>query len=130
MKIQKNATRILSALGYREAELSVVVVNDDAIAQLNEQYLNHSGATNVISFPMLEGDHADVTPGLLGDVVISADTAKREADEAGMPMTERFDQLLIHGILHLVGYDHVHSEEEAAAMEKKSEELIHLIRTA
>lgn len=116
-------------MGYRDAELSVVIVSDDAITELNEQYLNHAGPTNVISFPMLEGDHADITPGLLGDVVISADTAKREADQAGMPMADRFDQLLIHGILHLVGYDHVHSKEEAAVMEKKSDELMQLLHS-
>jgi len=127
-KIQKNATRILNALGYPEVELSVVVVDDDAIAELNEHYLNHTGPTNVISFPMLEGKYSNITPDLLGDVVISADTAKREANEAGIPMTQRFDQLLIHGILHLVGYDHVHSDEEAAVMEKKSDELMELIR--
>ena len=76
---------------------------------------------------MNEGAFADVTPHLLGDVVISADTAHREAVDAGMEMALRIDQLLIHGILHLVGYDHVHSEEEAAAMEQKSKELMELI---
>jgi probable rRNA maturation factor len=126
-KIQKTATRILNALGYPDAQLSIVIVDDDEIAALNEQYLAHTGPTNVISFPMLEGEFPDVTPGLLGDVVISADTADKEATEAKMPMTTRFNQLLIHGILHLVGYDHVHSEEEAAVMEKKSDELMELI---
>jgi probable rRNA maturation factor len=73
------------------------------IAKLNLAYLNHVGPTNVISFPMQEGPFSDMSPDLLGDVVISADTAHREAVEAGMPMRERFNQLLIHGILHLTG---------------------------
>jgi len=111
-------------LGYPDAQLSVLIVSDDQIAELNQTYLNHTGPTNVISFPMQEGPFADITPELLGDVVISADTAHREAIDAGMPMMERFNQLLIHGILHLMGYDHVNSEEEAAAMEKKSNELM------
>jgi probable rRNA maturation factor len=56
------------------------------IAELNQAYLNHTGPTNVISFPMQEGEFTDITPGLLGDVVISADTAHREAADAGMEM--------------------------------------------
>ncbi len=90
-------------------------------------YLNHTGPTNVISFPMQEGRFSGITPDLLGDVVISVDTAHREAVNAGMEMVERFNQLLIHGILHLVGYDHVDSEETAAVMDQKSNELKELI---
>nr|WP_231716513.1 rRNA maturation RNase YbeY [Desulfosarcina alkanivorans] len=119
---------MLSALGYPdEAQLSILIVDDDQIAELNLTYLNHAGPTNVISFPMQEGQFAGITPDLLGDVVISADTAHREAADAGMAMAIRFDQLLIHGILHLAGYDHVNSEEEAAVMERKSDELMELI---
>lgn len=115
-------------MGYPdEAQLSILIVDDDQIAELNLTYLNHAGPTNVISFPMQEGQFAGITPDLLGDVVISADTAHREAADAGMAMAIRFDQLLIHGILHLAGYDHVNSEEEAAVMERKSDELMELI---
>ena len=114
-------------MGCPDGQLSVLIVSDDQIADLNETYLNHTGPTNVISFPMQEGPFAGITPDLLGDVVVSADTARREALDAGMPMMERFNQLLIHGILHLVGYDHVNSEEEAAVMERKSEELMEMI---
>jgi probable rRNA maturation factor len=122
--IRTTARRVLSALGYPDAQLSVLIVSDGQIAELNQTYLNHEGPTNVISFPMQEGPFADITPDLLGDVVISADTAHREAEKAGMEMTERFNELLIHGILHLVGYDHVNSEQEAAVMEQKSDELM------
>jgi len=103
-------------------------VDDTQIAEFNLAYLNHAGPTNVISFPMQEGPFSDISPNLLGDVVISADTAHREAVDAGMPMTERFNQLLIHGILHLTGYDHINSEEEAAVMELKSNQLMQLIQ--
>ena len=107
--------------------MSIVIVDDDQIAELNATYLDHAGPTNVISFPMQEGEFVDVTPTLLGDVVISADTAHREALGAGMGMQERLYELLIHGILHLVGYDHVNSQAEAMAMERKSEALMALI---
>jgi probable rRNA maturation factor len=121
------AKRILNALGYPKGQLSILIVDDEQIAQLNISYLNHTGPTNVISFPMQEGPFTEVTPDLLGDVVISADTAHREAEAAGMTMTRRFNQLLIHGILHLVGYDHVHSAEEERIMDEKSDELLNLI---
>ncbi len=114
-------------MGYPDAQLSILIVDDDQIASLNMTYLNHAGPTNVISFPMQEGPFSDIMPELLGDVVISIETAHREAVDTGMEMTERFNQLLIHGILHLVGYDHVNSKEEAAVMERKSNELMELI---
>ena len=115
-------------MGYREAQLSILIVDDAQIAELNRVYLNHAGPTNVISFPMQEGQFSDITPHLLGDVVISADTAHREAVDADMEIMERFNQLLIHGILHLIGYDHDHSEKDTAVMEQKSNELMELIR--
>jgi len=127
-KIHTTARRILSALGYPNAQLSIMIVDDGQIAELNLAYLNRADPTNVIAFPMREGPFSNISPDLLGDVVISADTAHLEAVDAGMEMTERFNQLLIHGILHLTGYDHVNSEEEAAVMEQKSNELMELIR--
>ncbi|BBO87834.1 endoribonuclease YbeY [Desulfosarcina ovata subsp. ovata] len=114
-------------MDYPDAQLSILIVDDPQIAEFNRTYLNHQGPTNVISFPMQEGPFADITPELLGDVVISADTAHREALDAGMEMLCRFNELLIHGILHLIGYDHVHSAAEAAIMEKKSQTLMELI---
>jgi probable rRNA maturation factor len=125
--IRTTARRVLNALGYPDAQLSVLIVSDAQIAELNQTYLNHEGPTNVISFPMQEGPFADITPDLLGDVVISADTAHREAGKAGMETMARLNELLIHGILHLAGYDHVNSKEEAAVMEQKSDELMKLI---
>ncbi len=112
-----------------DAELSIVIVDDARIADLNQTYLQHAGPTNVISFPMREGDFSDINPHVLGDVVISADTCAREAEAAGISTESRLDQLLIHGILHLLGYDHVHSESDARTMEAKSEELLALLET-
>ena len=123
-KIKEKAQAILNALDCPDGELSILIVDDPRIEVLNETYLNHTGPTNVISFAMQEGEHGGINPHLLGDVVISMDTCAREAANAAMPMAQRFDQLLIHGILHIFGYDHIHSEEEARLMEAKSEELI------
>jgi rRNA maturation RNase YbeY len=127
-KIRQTASVILSALDYPDAELSILIVDDQQIAQLNRQYLNRKGPTNVIAFCMRQGQFSDITPNLLGDVVISADTAQREAQSAGISMQDRFDQLLIHGTLHLLGYDHENTEAEAHRMEKKTEELLKKIK--
>ena len=126
-KIRKNAQAILSALDSPDAELSIVVVDDKQIAALNQTYLNRQGPTNVIAFAMREGAFADVSPQLLGDVVISIETAHRESETAGIKPEDRFDQLLVHGILHLFGYRHETDANEAARMEQKSEELLKLI---
>lgn len=112
----------------RDGELSILIVDDSRIAELNQTYLNHSGPTNVISFAMQEGEYSHINPQLLGDVVISADTCTKEADAAGISMEQRFDQLLIHGILHIFGYDHIHSEDQARIMDSKSNELLEIIK--
>ena len=77
---------------------------------------------------MREGEFSDLSPHLLGDVVISTDTAAREAQMAARSMEQRIEELLVHGILHLMGYDHETSEDDARVMEDKSRELMELIR--
>ena len=121
--IQEAAQALLNALGSPEGELSVLLLDDTGIADLNEQYLGRQGATNVIAFPMNEGEFAGINPDILGDVVISLDTAEREAREMDLSLAERFKELLIHGILHLYGYDHETNEADAKVMEERSEVL-------
>ncbi|MDD2388840.1 MAG: rRNA maturation RNase YbeY [Desulfobacterales bacterium] len=125
--IKKKAKVILNALGCPEGELSILIVDDMQITPLNRQYLQREGPTNVIAFPMREGDFSDITPHLLGDVVISVETAQREGQESGTDMEQRFMQLLVHGILHLFGYDHIDSESDAQQMDEKSSALLTLI---
>ncbi|MFC1798415.1 rRNA maturation RNase YbeY [Thermodesulfobacteriota bacterium] len=125
--MEQKARVILNALDCPDGELSILIVDDSQIAEFNQEYLNRSGPTNVIAFPMQSGEFADVSPELLGDVVVSAETAHRESEDAGIEWITRFDQLIVHGILHLFGYDHVNSEPEAERMEKKSRELMELI---
>jgi len=114
------------------AELSVLIVNDAAIQEINRDYLERDRPTNVISFSQQEGETIEV-PGsgvLLGDVVISADTAWRDAQEAGIEMFAELVFLLMHGILHLVGYDHERgTREEAERMENKEQEIYALLQT-
>ncbi len=111
-------------MGSPEAELSVVVTDDAGITELNRNYLQREGPTNVIAFPMQEGEFSDVSPFLLGDVVISADTARQEAEDAGIDEWDRIIQLLVHGILHLFGYDHENDPEEEARMNAKASAIL------
>ena len=83
----------------------------------------------MISFAQQEGEELSGEARLLGDVVISAETAARDAAEAGLPVASELYFLLLHGILHLLGYDHERSgEEEAARMEAREEEIFTLLR--
>jgi probable rRNA maturation factor len=115
-------------LGNSEAELSIVLVDDVRIAELNKAYLGREGPTNVIAFPMQEGDYADISPELLGDVVISTEKTAAEAAELGISYQDRFDFLLIHGILHLMGYDHETSKADEKTMDAKTDELFARIK--
>ena len=126
--IKRKAKSILNALGSPNGQLSILIVGDQEIAKLNKTYLDRSGPTNVIAFPMQEGPFSHITPNLLGDVVISIDTAVREAQYTGITTEARFDHLLVHGILHLFGFDHETTSQQAEAMRIKEEELLELIR--
>jgi len=125
--MEMTAQAILNALAFPDGELSILLVDDPQIEQLNRKYLNREGPTNVIAFPMREGSFGDLNPQLLGDVVISTDTAASEAAVANIPTETRITELLIHGILHLFGYDHENDEPEARRMEQKSSELIEAV---
>ncbi|OEU52626.1 MAG: rRNA maturation RNase YbeY [Desulfobacterales bacterium S3730MH5] len=126
--IKKKAKIILDALECPDGELSVLIVDDSGIAGLNKRYLGRSGPTNVLAFPMQEGPFGTINPNLLGDVVISLDTAASEAENAGISVESRLDRLLIHGILHLFGFDHEKTPEQSKTMEIKEEQLLQLLR--
>ena len=123
-RIGRTARELVTALGRPEAELSVLLVDDRHIARLNREFLQREGPTNVIAFPMQEGRFAGLTPNLMGDVVISVDTAAREADRAGIAFERRLIELLVHGVLHLCGYDHEHDPAQARRMSAKSRALM------
>lgn len=119
-RIKRTAQKILSILKRERSELSVALVGDREIEKLNRKYRNQPKPTDVLSFPageLLAGRHP-----LLGDVVISVERAEEQAKAGGWTLDEEIDRLLIHGILHLLGYDHERSKKEALvmrSMEKK-----------
>lgn len=107
-------------------ELSILFTDDIHIRELNRQYRAKDMPTNVLAFPM-SGDPSGVESGMLGDIVISVDTAMRESEAAGETPEETACRLLIHGLLHLVGYDH-ESDEDEEIMTKEEARLGMLIR--
>jgi probable rRNA maturation factor len=120
-------TRILKDLGCRDRELSLLFTDDKHIAELNYRFLKRQGPTNVLAFPMRDDDHnAPGTP-MLGDIVISLDAAMRDAKSIGETLDKTLNRLLVHGLLHLFGYDHEKSEEEARRMDEETERILPLM---
>lgn len=119
------ARRLLLAMG-EPASLSLTLIGDEAMRALNCEYRGKDAPTDVLSFP-LDGP-AGPGPGerLLGDVVISVDTARRQAAEYGATLQREIYRLLIHGLLHLVGHDHV-LPEQRRAMEREERRLAEAI---
>ncbi|MFG1702431.1 rRNA maturation RNase YbeY [Nonomuraea sp. M3C6] len=115
------AAHVLGEMGINPlAELSIVVVDEDAMAELHEKWMGEPGPTDVLAFPMDElrpgggarGDsESPADPALLGDVVLCPQVAARQAKEAGHSTTDELELLCTHGILHLLGYDHAEPEE-------------------
>ncbi len=102
-------------MGQDEAhEISIVLADDAFVRDLNRQYRNMDTPTNVLSFPADDDD--GLGPCLLGDVILAYETVQREADAAGKPMLDHVSHLIIHGTLHLLGFDH-EDEQEAIEME-------------
>ena len=115
---------VLDTMGAEGAELSIVFVSDRRITQLNRNYLSRNRPTDVLSFSQTEGEGGQVNPLILGDVVISTETAAAQAEERGNPFHEELDILLVHGILHLLGYEHTLAEDEAKRMIRTEKQLL------
>jgi probable rRNA maturation factor len=101
---------------HPHAELAVLLVDPDTMEQLHVKWMDEPGPTDVLSFPMDElrptSDDEEPKPGLLGDVVLCPDVARRQAKQAGHSTEDELHLLTTHGILHLLGYDHAEPEEE------------------
>ena len=122
-KIRKELRRTLQLLGYRKAELSVLFVGPVRMRTLNRTYRGIDRATDVLSFSLSEGQAHPDPEGVLGDIVVCVAVAERQAREIGHSFEEEIRRLLIHGLLHLIGYDHEGGKEEKRRMEKKEGEL-------
>jgi probable rRNA maturation factor len=131
VEVRRWAERMLRCLGLADAELSVALTDDDEIHELNRVFRRLDRPTDVLAFAMREGnamgarpvgDEASSSPDLLGDVVLSVETARRQATRAGRDLASELRALLAHGLLHLVGYDHK-TKAEARAMVAETRRL-------
>jgi len=114
--LRASAAALLPHVGG--GELSLLLVTDRAVRVLNRDYRGKDKATDVLSFPQ------DAPGGLLGDVVISLDTAKRQAAERGLALSDELVRLLVHGVCHLRGFDHETGDADARRMAKEERRLL------
>ena len=142
--LRGTAEAVLVAAGAQSAELSMVLVSDRRMRSLNRRYRTKDRTTDVLAFPLhqcrggvhprpskREGVNPSPTgapPVLLGDVVISLPTAKRQAAELGHSLRDEVSRLLVHGVLHLLGYDHERSERDALLMARREKAVLRTIR--
>lgn len=130
-EIRTKVTRLMKLANCTDKEISITFVDDPAIQRINRQYLSRDKTTNVISFSLQEGDFGDINPDLLGDIVISVDTACRDAEKGNFRFTDEVIYLIIHGLLHLTGFNHENtSKAEALKMRKKEKELFRRLVSA
>ena len=122
--IKKIARLVLKELDVpSDSELSISFIDDTQMRELNSTYRKINRTTDVLSFP--QGEGPDFT--LLGDIIISVDTARRHADSYGVTLHEELKKLIIHGILHLLGHDHK-KKKETQIMREKENELAQLVK--
>ena len=120
------ARAVLGYLDLQQAELSILLCDDDTIHPLNRDYRGKDKPTDVLSFAQREGEFAFLDDNVLGDVIISMDTTLRQATERQHSVETELRVLLVHGILHLLGYDHI-EDDEAEVMEAKEREILTVI---
>ena len=127
-KIRSTTIKLLKYLDCADKEISLSFVNDETIQQLNNQYLHKDKPTNVLSFSLQEGEFNNINPQILGDIVISLDTAQADASKSGLSLEQEIDFLIIHGLLHLLGYNHEKTtKEETKKMQRKEKDLFRLL---
>jgi probable rRNA maturation factor len=126
--LRSRAAGVLQGLGHSKSELSLALVDDAEIKVLNSEHRGKKKSTDVLSFSLVEGEHHEYRGKMLGDVVISVDTAARQARSAHRAFHDVITRLLIHGTLHLLGWDH-EELEEARLMQAEERRLWRAIRS-
>ncbi len=124
----RTAEAVLAAARAGTAELSLMLVSDRRMRSLNRRYRKKDRPTDVLAFPLREGRFSRFRGKLLGDVVISVSTAKRQAAALGHSLRDEVTRLLVHGVLHLLGYDHERSERDASVMARREKTILRAIR--
>ena len=128
--IKEILKRSLKGLSVEGVQVSVIVTDNEAIREINSQYRNKDRATDVISFAYREDPFPEVEQELeeLGDIYLSLERALEQSKEYEVTLKEETARLLVHGLLHLLGYDHERSKEDERIMEQKEEEVLQYLR--
>ena len=121
-EITRRARAMLRAIKRPSSELSIALVDDEQIHELNRVYRHKDKATDVLAFAQSEGEFSSLNPTLLGDVIVSIPTATRQAKAAARPVMDELTMLLAHGLLHLCGWDHETASKDRA-MRAETERL-------
>jgi probable rRNA maturation factor len=122
-------SKIMKDLNCSDMLISLLFVDDNEITEINRRYLNRDYPTNVLAFPLAAGEFGNINPNILGDIVISVDTAYKDACESGIELNDELAFLMIHGVLHLLNYDHENaSHRKTQQMKKKERELFYLLK--
>ena len=121
-RLDRLARAILSDVGETSAELGILFVGDQRMRSLNRQYRGKDRTTDVLAFAMREGPHSSAR--MLGDVVIAVPTAARQARRGQRSLDEELTVLLVHGVLHLCGYDHERNEKESRRMHRRERMIL------
>ena len=125
-RIMKTILNFVDRKGY---EISLLFVDNEEIKDMNKRYLNRNYPTNVLSFSLSNGQYGNINPHVLGDIIISVEKALEDAGEADIELNDVIDFLMIHGVLHLLDYDHEGtSEAETLKMNKKEKELFYALK--
>jgi len=120
--LRRRAKIMLSEVGHGRSELSVALVDDPAIRELNRDWRGKKRATDVLSFSLLEGESTGHRGKLLGDIVISVETAARQAAARHRGLDEEVARLVVHGLLHILGHDH-EADADSRVMEAEQRRL-------
>ncbi len=112
------------ALELTDSELSILLVNDTQMQEMNRLYRSKDKTTDVLAFSMRDGQYPDINPAILGDIVISLPTAGRQAREKNHGIYKEIAILLIHGMLHLIGYDHERGRKEEQKMRRMEKKIL------
>jgi probable rRNA maturation factor len=124
-QLERLASTVMERESLPPGELSILITDDTTVRRLNRDYAGDDESTDVLAFSLREGEEFALPDGVLrlGDVIISYPTALRQAVEAGRPVEAEIDHLLVHGVLHLLGYDHAEADEEER-MRRREQELL------
>jgi probable rRNA maturation factor len=128
-RVRRSLKRLLRELNCKDSDISLLLVDDDQIREFNRTYLARDYPTNVISFSMTEGAFGHIHPEILGDIILSTETAARDALTGNLDFMDEVEFLLIHGLLHLKGYNHENKgTDEAEKMKNRERELFFMLR--